>query len=188
MRLMGARRFIRYRAASERPRLASGFVATMPLAWAIHPACAEIFAAVRERCRDDETPRRRLFVTRRGAAVTWPRVFLEAEAAEQAALDAGFEVVEPSALTIPEQVGLFAGARVVVGEFGSALHNAVFCRPGAVVGAIGARNQVQSAISALCELRQSYLEPEGDPNGFRLDPSRFRAWLDELVGQETAAG
>jgi len=60
----------------------------------------------------------RLYVAR-PAGSRW--AVANAAAVEQAARDAGFAVVEPSALGFPEQVALFAGARRILGPMGAAL-------------------------------------------------------------------
>jgi capsular polysaccharide biosynthesis protein len=55
---------------------------------------------------------------------------------EAIARDFGLVAVRPETLSIAEQIGLFSGARLIVGEYGSALHNAVFAAPGAAVCAL----------------------------------------------------
>lgn len=45
----------------------------------------------------------------------------------------GFHLVTPGALSLAEQVRLFAGASVVVGLHGAGLTNIVFCQPGILV-------------------------------------------------------
>jgi capsular polysaccharide biosynthesis protein len=45
----------------------------------------------------------------------------------------GLELVQPETLSVAEQVQLFAGARIVVGEEGAALANVGFCHAGASV-------------------------------------------------------
>jgi capsular polysaccharide biosynthesis protein len=55
---------------------------------------------------------------------------------EAMAVAAGFTMVQPETLTVPQQIALFAGARIVAGEYGSALHNAIFAGPGATICAL----------------------------------------------------
>lgn len=181
--LAGARRFIEYDSTRERPLLRRAWVATMPRDLALHPACQGLFAAMRPPV--PEWTGEALFVTRRAAKrVTRPINLLNAAQIEALAERAGFRVVSPELATVAEQARMFANARLVVGEYGSALNNAVFCRRDAVVGAIGARSELLSAISAECGLRLSYFDPDNnpeDPAGYTVDPSRFARWLEALM-------
>jgi hypothetical protein len=71
--------------------------------------------------RDTSVGRRRLFVTRRSTR----RLQNEAELVP-VLRSFGFEVVDPSALTMAEQVDLFASASHVVGIHGAGLTNLIF--------------------------------------------------------------
>jgi len=54
---------------------------------------------------------------------------------------AGFVSIRPETMSLPEQFALFAGAREVLGEYGSAIHTALFSPPGtAVCGLRGSDN------------------------------------------------
>jgi capsular polysaccharide biosynthesis protein len=64
-------------------------------------------------------------------------------------------VIDPAHLSITEQVELFWNASMVVGEYGSALHNTVFGRAGQVVISIGKINPLQSHICKL--MGQDYI-------------------------------
>ncbi len=59
------------------------------------------------------------------------RTRIEAIAGEQ-----GLTVLHPDELALAEQIAVFRSAAMIVGEYGSALHNAVFSGPGAVVCAL----------------------------------------------------
>jgi capsular polysaccharide biosynthesis protein len=93
-------------------------------------------------------------------------------------------------MSIAEQAQLFANATLIVGEYGSALMNAVFCNPGAIIGAIGVRSRTLGVISALRELRLSYFDPTGDaesPDGYDLDAAAFQRWISLLQEADQAA-
>jgi capsular polysaccharide biosynthesis protein len=184
----GAERFVEYDQGSERVLLRRAWVVTQPVDMAVHPACAPIFAAMRPppSAREGQA----VFLTRRTAQTTRRVQLLNAGEIESVAERAGMSIVSPEALSIADQAQLFADARLIVGEYGSALNNAVFCRPEAVIGAIGVRSRRQSAISALCGLRQSYFDPTGqpeDPLGYTVDPAAFAAWVDALLGAAHAS-
>ena len=51
--------------------------------------------------------------------------------------DAGFAIVTPEELSITEQVSLVAGAEIVAGSAGSALHLSAVARPGSRILEIG---------------------------------------------------
>ena len=94
---------------------------------------------------------RRLFVSRRqwGNA---SRSMVNAELVERRLRGAGFEVVFPEELAIAEQIRLFAQARIVVGEYGSGLHNSIFCGGGSlVIGFRGTEGHPGFLQSGLCE-------------------------------------
>ncbi|SMF97484.1 Protein of unknown function [Methylomagnum ishizawai] len=68
----------------------------------------------------------------------------------------------PESLSFSDQIALFSQAELIIGEFGSALHNAVFSpdSTSVVVLANSFMNWTQSAISALRGQRLQYIKPE----------------------------
>ncbi len=103
----------------------------------------------------------KLYVTRSGGGAQGKRR-VENEAAIEALLAArGFAIVDPARLPWPEQIRLFAGARLVVGPFGSGMHNMLFAPSGtrSLVLAHARMNWLQSAISALRGQEMTYLSP-----------------------------
>ena len=124
---------------------------------------------------------RRLFVSRR----QWSnasRTLLNVEAVERQMEAAGFEVVFPEELSIDQQVRLFAEAGMLVGEYGSGLHNSIFCPAGAVVIAFrGTEGHPGFLQSGLCEaLGQDigYVFCETQAGG---GPQRFVAADEDLA-------
>ena len=106
-----------------------------------HPQHREAFAAilanVRKAAPGLETPRR-LLVCRSLANSR----NLQNRAEMIAALEAlGFAAVQPEKLSFDEQALTFAGAEIVVCEFGAAMANVMFCRPGTKVVEIIAEGQ-----------------------------------------------
>jgi capsular polysaccharide biosynthesis protein len=79
----------------------------------------------------------------------------------------GFVTVHPEELDWLDQVAAFSGASIVVGEYTSALHNALFAPPGCSVIAINRVNEVQDAIAAYAGHRLGYVMPsDGQPRGW----------------------
>ena len=76
----------------------------------------------------------------------------------------GFITLYPEELDWLDQVAAFSGASIVVGEYTSALHNAVFAPPGCSVISINRVNEVQDAIAAHAGHRLGYVMPsDGQP-------------------------
>jgi capsular polysaccharide biosynthesis protein len=182
--MAGARRFVEYDQDTERVLLRKAFVATMPMAGAWHPACNGIYDAIYP--PPSGVKHESIFVTRRHAHVTRTGQVSNAEEIERLAERAGLRVVSPESMPVAAQAAMFANARLVIGEHGSALMNAVFCRPDAIVGAIGWRSRTLSAISGLRGFRLSYLDPIGSltDRAYSVDRDSFSHWLDALLGAE----
>ncbi|UKJ78064.1 glycosyltransferase family 61 protein [Azospirillum brasilense] len=72
----------------------------------------------------------RLFVSRRTTGI---RRIVDEDDLIGLALSHGYRLVEPDALSLPEQVALFKGASRIVGVMGAAMTNIVFAPPGARV-------------------------------------------------------
>jgi capsular polysaccharide biosynthesis protein len=77
---------------------------------------------------------RRIFVSR--ARTSQSRSLQNRARVEQIATEAGLELVYPESMALPEQMRLFAEARVIFGEYGSALHNSLFSLPGTTICAL----------------------------------------------------
>ncbi len=128
----------------------------------------------------------KLFLSRSGAPQA--RQMANRTAIEAAALAAGYRCVRPEELSVAGQVALFSQARVLVGEYGSALHNSVFAAPGArVCGLRGTSRHpsfVQSGIATALEQRAAYVF--GDTGGqdvtqrFVVEPRLFAKALELL--------
>ncbi|GJD51046.1 hypothetical protein OPKNFCMD_3797 [Methylobacterium crusticola] len=112
--------------------------------------------------RPDTTGWRKLCVSRariEGKSAGATKNFKQRAFFEERAQERGFEVIFPEELSFKEQISMFNEARVVIGEFGSALHSSVFCGGGTVVGAVNCLNPIQSRICTLFKQRCSYLIP-----------------------------
>ena len=94
----------------------------------------------------------RLYIARPAAA---RRKVVNAAAVEQAAVAAGYAVVEPSRLDFPTQLALFAGARQILGPMGAALTSLAAMAPGGTVAMLddGACDPFFWDLACLCEQR-----------------------------------
>ena len=132
----------------------------------------------------------RLFVSRAEVKPGF-RHMINREEIEQVATDLGLRVVHPERRLWREQVALFTGARLVAGEFGSGMHNALFAAPGAKVVCLNWITDVQSSIATFRGQDVGYiLDPDGRPRtygysaeaqAFRIDPATFAEHLSRLI-------
>jgi capsular polysaccharide biosynthesis protein len=97
----------------------------------------------------------------------------------------GYTVVHPEKLSLVQQVSLFAGARIVAGEYGSALHGSVYSRPGTITVALRgtARHPsfIQSGVAQSLGQQIGYVlgETTGDvEQRFTVQPDDLERGLD----------
>jgi len=117
-----------------------------------HPHSRQAFEAilanVRKRAPAIDTPPRVLVC--RGLANS--RNLLNRTEMIEAMKRLGFAAVQPEKLGFDEQALLFAQAETIVTEFGAALANAMFCRPGTTIVEIIAEGQHDPWSSHLCAM------------------------------------
>ena len=94
--------------------------------YSAHPTIRELWRELRDGLPSADVPSSpRIFVTR---APTGHRACHDIREVEQLFRHLGFQVVQPGALSIPEQAALFAQARVVAGFGGTGMFNLAFAR------------------------------------------------------------
>lgn len=161
---------------------------TDPVHHLFHPHFAQLLASI-EPPLTSSVRRARLYVSRSSPSI-YRRLSNEAEIEDIAATE-GLEVVKPDTLFIDEQIALFARAEIIVGEFGSAMHNTLFSPPDARVLCLNWINGLQSRIAQLKQHRVGYLLPsngvpvkfvDGVPlQTYHIDPRQFRACIRTLL-------
>ena len=153
--------------------------------YAFHPYAAEIFAEMGGGVPGAGT--RKLCISRvafEGATHGVQKLFHTRALFEDAAAVRGYEVVRPETMAIREQIALFASASHVVGEYGSALHSAVFSPRGLRAGFIRCPNPIQLRIAALMGQSSAIVVPADDRVGaggvmeYSLTPAEMSALLD----------
>lgn len=98
------------------------------------------------------TAARHLFVSRKGGAND-SRLLENREEMEALAASKGFEVIRPDSLTFEDQVRLFSSARIIMGEYGSGLHNSIFGGPNLFVAPLRTTTPIPGFIqSGLCQV------------------------------------
>jgi capsular polysaccharide biosynthesis protein len=107
---------------------------------------------------------------------------------EALASAAGYCTVYPERLPLPDQIALFATATHIAGEYGSALHLALFAPPGSITCALrGASHHpgfVQSSLAAAFNQQIGYVlghtpEHAGD-HPFEIEPDAFSRALESM--------
>ena len=134
---------------------------------------------------------KRLFVSRNFRSTF--RVLDNREELERIAVAEGLTPIRPDEHSLPTQIALFRNAELVVGEFGSALHNALFARRDTIVIALNWINGCQSRIARFRHHRIGYLlpasgrevlfEPAAGRQHYAIDPDEFRMKLREAVDE-----
>jgi hypothetical protein len=80
----------------------------------------------------------------------------------------GFTILHPQEMSLPDQIAHYRSARVMAGEFSSALHNALFMNQGTGVVSINFFNAYQSAIARLRQQTIAFVP---------ADDGKFRHWM-----------
>jgi len=136
----------------------------------------------------------RMFISRSKTSQSRPLV--NRSQIEAMAVKAGFSLVYPERMSLQEQVALFAGARQIVGEYGSALHSSMFAAPGTVVCAIRGSEIhpgfIQSGIGAVLRQPTGYViggTDVDDPHGaFSVPEDVFADCLRHALGNISLDG
>jgi hypothetical protein len=89
----------------------------------------------------------------------------------------GFSILHPEKLSLSEQAGMFAKAKVIVGEDGSALHNIIFSTPGTRLGVLMDPQRSNLWHAGICHLL-----------GHRLAYAQLPRVLSEMAGDLSAVG
>lgn len=139
----------------------------------------------------------KIFVSRGG--VRTPQSFREMEneaEIEAVAQDLGLTLLRPETLPWAEQARIFSRARVVAGEFGSGLHNALLSPEGCQVVSLNWLVEVQSRIGNFRRHDIGYILPadgrarlhsiEAQAQPFSIDPAAFRRKLTIAVERADA--
>ena len=136
---------------------------------------------------------KRIFVSRRLRSTF--RALDNLTELEEIAVQEGLTILHPGDHTLERQIAVFQNAEMVVGEYGSALHNALFSPQGTLVIALNWINACQSRIARLKKHRIGYLLPtsgaeivfshDAQFQHYAIDPDEFRAKLREAMAENT---
>jgi O-antigen biosynthesis protein WbqL len=121
--------------------------------------------------------RRKLFVSRAKVSSSFRRLANAAQL-EKLAVEMGFSIIRPEALSWRRQVEIFSHAEVVAGEFGSGMHNTLFAPRNAKVVCLNWLVEVQSRISNFRGQRVGYVMPKGDQPKLFVPGEQFEYEVD----------
>jgi capsular polysaccharide biosynthesis protein len=106
-----------------------------------------------------EPGRHRIFVSRRNADPS--RTMLNRQRIEEMAVSAGYEIVFPEEVGFTDQIDLFANCSIVMGEYGSGLHNTLFAKKHTITcalrGTAAHPGFIQSSLAHTCGQRIGYV-------------------------------
>lgn len=112
---------------------------------------ATLYDRLREACPRKPGSPQKLYISRADARDV--RRFLNEDRLIERVRQLGFTVVTPGQLSLPEEIALFQGARVICGPLGAGLYNALFSDPGATIVALGDPNYVMTWLPQVAALR-----------------------------------
>lgn len=159
-----------------------------------HPILSAELDALAARQPKQRRPERALFVSRTGMPESYRRLGNVA-AVERTARKLGLAIIQPEQMPWFDQVRTFADARLIAGEFGSGMHNAIFSPAGAKVVALNWIVEVQSRIANHRRQDVGYILPTDgrprrhSPDGedaepvFEIDPDEFAGRMEPLLAE-----
>jgi capsular polysaccharide biosynthesis protein len=127
---------------------------------------------------------RRIFVTRKrfqNPAAPYRICMNEQNLVDIAVKRHGFTPISFEDLPWHQQIAHFRESEIVLGQAGSGLHNALFCRKGSRLASVGNMNYVQAEIGALRQQHNAFFTNGVDLRGeFSVDELSFEAFLDKV--------
>jgi capsular polysaccharide biosynthesis protein len=129
----------------------------------------------------------RLFVSR-GHRAAGNRALVNREEIEAIAVAHGFKLIYPEEISLFKQFGIFSQAKEIIGEYGSALHSAMFSPPETIVCALRGDSVhpgfVQSAIAEALGHHMGYVIGTNIPDkwDFIIEPENFATTLHFVFG------
>ena len=154
-----------------------------------HPALASLLDELCRSVSADTAGRRKLYVTR--VELSRFRKLANQSEIEAIAVEEGLTLFTPETLSVAEQIQTFASADLIVGEFGSAMHSALFSPSNSKVFCLNWINGMQSRIAQLKTHAVGYLLPSDGTAvkyvagtsqvGYHIDAQLFRSCVRKLM-------
>lgn len=108
--------------------------------------------------------------------------FLDNESGvEEILLRRGYKIIAAEELSFQQKFLTLSQCKIILGSWGSGLHNSLFARYGTIVGCLGVgTNMLQSGIGALRCQPTSYLQLSNPSGKQYLDFDVFNHWVDSI--------
>ncbi len=154
----------------------------------MHPLFNEAVAWLRRRLHptliDSAGKQDKIFLSRSSSA--FQRMLGNRDIIEIIARAAGYAVVDPALMAVPDQLGLFFSATRIAGEYGSGLHTSIFAPAGAIViclrGPKHTAGVIQNGLAKACAQKIGYVFGDAIPDSpieaYTITPDLFRLSLD----------
>ncbi len=128
----------------------------------------------------------RIYLARAGGN----RRLMNRETLQAMAEEAGFTCVQPEKMSLPDQMAMFACAREIAGEYGSAFHTALFSPPGTIVcglrGSLQHPGFLQTAMGEVLDQPTGYVFGQSgtgnQPSDYTVDEQHFADCLRIVFG------
>ncbi|MCJ9428674.1 glycosyltransferase family 61 protein [Kordiimonas marina] len=110
------------------------------------------------------------------------RELRNASAVRDMILRMGGRTVDPLALSLAELTEALSGARLVVGEDSSALHNIIFAPAPVLVIETSRQNLLHGAIQEACRRKVAFFQADEKPGGWYADTDRLKTVIKGILG------
>ena len=124
---------------------------------------------------------RKIYITRRRT----PRTLVNDDQVEQAFQKQGFIIVDPTSMTLSEQIAVFSNAKVIMGVMGAGLTNMIFAKSGAQVVNLAPATMPDTFFYFLSvHKKHSYSEIRGETVSNSLEwDQKFNVSLDQIMAE-----
>jgi len=122
-----------------------------------HPLVNSLIDELRQLVDAEYGGNDRIYISRPNPGTV--RVLSNREEIENIAIANGFRLIAPETLPIRDQVKLFSAGRLIVGEYGSGMHNTMFSTDRALVLCLNYMDVCQSRLSQLRRYQVGYVLP-----------------------------
>jgi capsular polysaccharide biosynthesis protein len=153
----------------------------------LDPESVALFAEIRDKLGKRQEQGTRIYISRVGQSQRGhPRAMLNESELVERLVKMGFQIVEPEALSVAEQISTFSSAEMVVGPSGSGMFNVVYCHPGTKVIDIESEPHwihAHRCLLASCGLRYGIFVGATLDQDFSLYHKPWRVNIDALVSR-----
>lgn len=124
---------------------------------------------------------KKIFISR-SEIKTSSRYMLNQKNIEKIAKNFGYAIFNPEKLSFSDQMILFSNAQVIIGEFGSGLHNSIFSQKGTIIYCLNWLTLYQNYVCKSFDQHLIFQMPKSGYKTTRLDLGRYENFeIDEKI-------